>query len=107
MLKATLLACLLAAPMLLNAQTVNATLNGRALDPSGAVVPGVKVNLKSATTGVTQATTTGSDGSYNFPLIPPGRYTLTANVGGFAPVEISDIVLQVGARTAVDIELTV
>ncbi|HTM50156.1 MAG TPA: carboxypeptidase regulatory-like domain-containing protein [Bryobacteraceae bacterium] len=106
---AALLACLIYTAMTfgLNAQTFNATLTGRAIDPSGAVVPGVRVTIRSAATGVRQTTTTTADGVYTFPLIPPGRYTLNAVIDGFNPVEITNIVLQVGARTGLDIELTV
>src|SRR3954462_2937859 len=106
MLRSALLACLVLAGMTvgLDAQTFNATLTGRAIDPSGAVVPGVRISLRSAATGVLQKTTTKADGVYTFPLIPPGSYTLAAIAEGFAPAQITDIVLPVGARIGLDVE---
>ena len=98
-----LLSCLVLVCAESNAQTSNATLTGRVIDPSGAVVPGVHVVLKSAATGVSQTTTTSADGAYTFPLVQPGRYTVNAQAEGFSPVEITDVVLQVGARIGLDI----
>ncbi|MEO7652914.1 MAG: carboxypeptidase regulatory-like domain-containing protein [Bryobacteraceae bacterium] len=98
---------LLATSAVVQAQTFNATLTGRALDPSGAVVPSVALAITNTATGVAQKATTNSEGVYNFALIHPGRYTLSATATGFASVEITGIALEVGARTAVDIELKV
>ncbi|MBM3783213.1 MAG: hypothetical protein FJW30_02575 [Acidobacteria bacterium] len=89
------------------AQTFQATLTGRVLDPSGAVVPAARVETTSAATGVKQRTVTGPDGVYNFPLLPPGRYSLQGVAPGFATVVVENVILEVGSRTALDIELRI
>ncbi|MBM3727980.1 MAG: hypothetical protein FJW40_21465 [Acidobacteria bacterium] len=97
----------LAAAALAQAQTVHSTLTGRVLDPSGAVIPEAKVTAAQALNNLTLTTTASATGDYTFALLPPGRYTVTAKHAGFATVSISNVVLDVGARTALDIELKV
>ena len=57
-------------------QTVQGVITGAVTDPTGAVVPGATVTITNTGTNISQNTTTGSDGSYRFPLVPPGTYTL-------------------------------
>ena len=56
---------------------------GVVTDPTAAVVPGVSVVLKNIDTGSSSSTTTNAQGSYNFALLAPGNYSLTANSTGF------------------------
>ena len=51
---------------------VTGGISGTVTDPTGAIVPNAKVNLKSNTTGETQTTVTTSTGLFNFPLLKPG-----------------------------------
>lgn len=63
--------------------TISGALTGVVTDPSGAVVPGVAVHLRSNSKGTTQSTTTDQKGLYQFFFLPPGRYTLTVSHQGF------------------------
>jgi len=65
-------------------QTALTSLRGTVTDPAGAVVPATQVELKNSATGFHATTKTDSNGAYEFPQIPPGRYTITVNVPGFA-----------------------
>jgi hypothetical protein len=56
---------------------------GTITDPSGAVVPGATVTLKSTTTGSTQVRTTSGSGFFEFPLVTPGTYTLTVTAPSY------------------------
>src|SRR5262245_10060594 len=58
------------------AQTVQGVVTGVVTDPSGGSVPKATVTLINLGTNVSQATTTGDDGSYRFSLVPPGQYSL-------------------------------
>src|ERR1700730_5986616 len=49
-------------------------LTGTVTDPSGASAPNVTVTLTSLETNQVRTTTTGTDGSYRFSLLPPGTY---------------------------------
>lgn len=86
---------------------VTARLNGSVKDASGAVVPGAKVTLANPETGFRRDFTTAELGEYTFVLIPPGRYTLTANKAGFTEFRLSSFVLEVGQSSTLDVQLRV
>lgn len=88
-------------------QSVQGVVTGTITDPSGAVVPNVKVTLTNEGTNVSQTATTGSDGLYRFPLVPPGTYTLTTEAGGFANEKISGIVVQASQVVPVKVRLQI
>ncbi|PYU85995.1 MAG: hypothetical protein DMG08_30565 [Acidobacteria bacterium] len=53
-------------------------------DPSSAAVPGVKVTLNTADTGLTRTTTTDTKGSYELLAVPVGEdYMLGVELKGF------------------------
>src|SRR5215472_18579958 len=49
-------------------------LTGRVIDPSGAVIAGVKVEATNVETNVTYPGETNGQGLYNIPNLPPGTY---------------------------------
>ncbi len=88
-------------------QSATANLGGTVVDQGGAVVAGVSVAVVNAATGLKREVTTNSDGYFTIPLLPPGSYTLTTQKQGFAPVQISDLALNVGDQRALQIQLKV
>ena len=62
-------------------QTVQGVITGTITDPTGAVVPGATVTITNVGTNISQSTTTGGDGSYRFPLVPPGNYLVEVKIG--------------------------
>lgn len=75
-------------------QTVQGVITGTITDPTGAVVPNATVTITNVGTNFSQSTTTGADGSYRFPLVPPGTYTVEIRAGSFSTVRISGLVLE-------------
>src|SRR5712692_6383162 len=75
-------------------QTVQGVITGTITDPTGAVVPNATVTITNVGTNISQSTTTGGDGSYRFPLVPPGTYTIEIKAANFATVRTSGIVVQ-------------
>ncbi|MCS7024942.1 MAG: carboxypeptidase-like regulatory domain-containing protein [Bryobacteraceae bacterium] len=84
-----------------------ATLTGRVLDPSGAVVPGASITARSLATGISVTAETTSEGYYTIPALPPGRYELAVSKAGFTPVRQSGIELAVQQVARVDFTLRV
>jgi Carboxypeptidase regulatory-like domain len=76
-------------------QVTNARLSGAVTDASRAVVPGAKITAKNTGTGLTLSTTSDSSGAYEFPLLPPGSYTVTTDAQGFSTLVRTGIVLTV------------
>jgi hypothetical protein len=102
-----MLAALLMCVARARAQSPAATLGGTVLDENGAVVPSVEITVLNLSTAVQRHAVTGGEGAFVVPLLPPGRYTLTAQRDGFATLEVRNIVLNVGDRQALRIRLRV
>ncbi len=84
-----------------------ATLTGEAKDGTGAVLPGVTVEAASpALTGKVRTAVTDAGGRYRIESLPPGSYTVTFSLAGFAPVRRDVAVSGAGTITA-DVELAV
>jgi hypothetical protein len=68
-------------------QTVtSASLTGRVEDASGAVVRGASLTSINIETNQKQTATTDHDGRYRFPYLQVGRYRLSVEAPGFAPL---------------------
>ncbi len=65
------------------AQRTTGTLRGQVLDPAGAAVANAQVTATNQQTGVSIKTATTTAGTYNFPSILPGRYSVTVEMPGF------------------------
>jgi Carboxypeptidase regulatory-like domain len=88
-----------------NAQMGVAVLSGTVTDPTGALVPGAKVTLSSATENATRDTVADSKGQYVIPAIPPGTYALTVNANGFQPQTFNNIRLTSGQGSTLNVSL--
>ena len=75
-------------------QSVQGVITGTVTDPTGAVVPNASVTITNVGTNISQSTTTGSDGSYRFSLVPPGTYAVEIKAANFSTVRISGIVVE-------------
>ena len=57
---------------------------GTVTDPTGAVVPNAKVELKNSETGFDKVVVTGNNGEFRFSLLKPGRYNLNISSSAFS-----------------------
>jgi hypothetical protein len=85
---------------------VTGGISGTVTDPTGAIVPNAKVNLKSNSTGEAQTTNTTSTGLYNFPLLKPGSYSVTISQTGFRSVD-ETVEVQLGQIITANLKLIV
>ncbi len=104
-LRGCLLATLLLAPGTLSAQTASGQITGSVKDPSGSVMAKVKVTVTGQDTGLTRSAATNEEGDYVVPLLPVGRYTVTAEQAGFKLAVRSDVQLTVDQIQRVDLAL--
>src|SRR5215475_7596640 len=100
-------ALLLAAPIASLAQTFRGGINGSVTDPSGAVVPGAKVEAVDAATGVSHKTVTSSAGEYMFQDLPLGAYTVSVTGSGFQSTVISKVPVTAGVIYTLPIKMSV
>ena len=92
----------------LHAQAVStASVKGTVQDASGSAVPGADVKATQTATGATRMVTSATDGSYSFPELPIGPYTLEVTKDGFSKYVQTGIVLQVASNPTIDIALKV
>src|SRR5947209_8381331 len=83
---------------------ISGDISGTVVDASGAVVTRAKVTLKSTDTGSSSEATTSDSGSYRFPLLKPGRYSITVEAAGFQSSTIN-VVVATGQITQGDVRL--
>src|SRR5689334_2030658 len=106
MRRTVLLLLALLSPGFAYAQATGA-IAGVVSDESGAVMPGVTVDITNVATGQTRTATTGGDGYYSVPQVQPGSYTVKATLSGFKEVTRTGISVSVGDTSRVDIKLAV
>ena len=84
------------------------TLAGEVKDTTGAVLPGVTVEAASpALTGKARTSVTDGSGRYRIEPLPPGSYTVTFSLTGFAPATRQDVIVSGSGVITVDVVLTV
>ncbi|HMF55632.1 MAG TPA: carboxypeptidase-like regulatory domain-containing protein, partial [Pyrinomonadaceae bacterium] len=82
-----------------------AAVQGTVFDPNNAGVVGATVTLTNTETNKTQQTTTSSDGVYRFTELPPGKYTLTAEMAGFKKQSLENVIVGAEQTLGVNIQL--
>jgi hypothetical protein len=83
------------------------SISGAVTDPSGAVVPQASVTVRNVDTNVARTLQSNEAGRYEVVALQPGAYEVKAAKAGFASLLRTGITLAVGARTVVDLSLSV
>ena len=96
---------LLSAPAIANAQQTGA-IAGKVTDTSGAILPGVTIEARSAVLPSPRVTQTTANGEYRLPALPPGTYTVKFELSGLQTVQRQALV-QLGQDTIADATLGV
>jgi hypothetical protein len=96
----------LCASVSVGAQTL-ATLQGRVLDQSGAVVAGAVIRVEAKSIGFDVAVRADAEGRYTVFGIPSGEYTVTAEANGFRPERIEALNVDIGRTLVRDFRLAI
>jgi Carboxypeptidase regulatory-like domain/TonB-dependent Receptor Plug Domain len=77
-------------------QITTAVIEGVVADTSGAVLPGVTVEIRNVDTNFTRTPVTDREGRFVALQLPSGRYTVTFTLAGFATLVQENVVVSVG-----------
>lgn len=84
----------------------NASLSGRVIDPSGAVVRNAEVVARQTSTNVSKSAATDSNGRFRFPYLQVGVYEVVVRQAGFQE-NVHTVTLSLGAAFELPIVLSV
>jgi hypothetical protein len=92
-----------------HAQTATGQFNGHVFDGNGAVLVGATITLTNPQSGQSRTVITNSEGlyQYQFPLLSPGHYTITAAQSGFQSAASPDLELEVNQNSTQDFHMQV
>jgi Carboxypeptidase regulatory-like domain/TonB dependent receptor len=102
---ALVLALALAAALPAGAQELRGRITGVVTDNTGAVLPGVTVTAAGPALIQPQTTVTSDDGTYRYPALPPGLYTVSFELSGFQTLKREGIRLGLNQTLSVDAQL--
>lgn len=90
-----------------SAQSAMGEIGGIVQDEQGGLLPGVSLTLRHEASGVVRSTVAEDDGGYRFGGLPPGVYTLRAELAGFSIQEVTGIEITIGLSLRRDFTLRV
>ncbi len=97
----------LTVPQAAGAQVLYGTLTGNVTDSSGAVVAGATVTITHKETGQSRDGVTGANGSYDFPTLQAGTYSVKVSKSGFKTVSKENVAVTLNTVTRADIAVEV
>src|SRR5882724_904754 len=81
------------------------SIEGQVTDPNGAAVKGATVTATSPNLITPQSATTGDEGRYQIPALPPGIYKVSVDASGFGKYEKDEVSVNLGRTSSVDAKL--
>jgi len=94
-------------PISLLASGPTGTITGTVTDPSGAVIPKARIQVRNEGTEAVREARSNSDGDYTVALLPPGSYRVTVESAGFRRSVVNGVTLSVDQTVRVDFSLVV
>jgi hypothetical protein len=88
------------------AQAPSATLNGKVIDQTGALIPQATVTV-TGSNGKPVNATTDPAGAFAIHGLPPGTYTVAATAQGFAPFKKDGVTLSAGQTQSLNLALEI
>ncbi len=94
------------ASMIFAQSTTTGGINGKVVDPQGAVVNGATITVTNIGKNTSTTVTTANDGVFRVTNLDPGNYRVETNATGFGK-HTAEVVVEVGALTPLDVNLAV
>jgi hypothetical protein len=102
-----LLVVLLAGGLQAWSQATTGSVSGRVADPQGNVLPGAQVTIRDVETGIVTNAVTNQDGEFIQTALPPGHYTISVELSGFAISTIPAFELNIDQKARFNIPMKV
>jgi hypothetical protein len=83
------------------------SITGTVMDQKGAVVPAADIVIKNTATNQEYTTKTSGDGTFSVQTLTAGVYTATITASGFKQAVVTDIKVDVGKPSSINIDLEV
>ena len=99
------IALVLVAASVVAQTTTSGAMVGQVTDNTGAALPGVTVEIKSPALQGARVEVTDGNGNFRFSALPPGRYTVSANLSGFSPLQQNEVAVGLGRTVTLELEM--
>ncbi len=106
-LRGVLFALLLLLPWTVYSQGYFGTVSGELTDPTGAVIQGAKVTLTDQAKGFTFVAKSDASGRYLIASVPPGVYSVTAEMQGFEKAVRTNLTVNVSENASANLRMKV
>lgn len=90
-----------------HAQSTFANIVGTVADQSGAIITQVSITATNVDENIAQTVASDESGNFQFLNLKPGRYQVSAEKSGFAPVRVSGVTIDARQERRVDLQLRV
>ena len=94
-----------AAPAASHAQATTGTIYGTIADESKSILPGVTVLVQNVENGATRTLVTDENGHYRALNLPPGIYSVSADLPGFTAAKRDNLVVEIGRDIVADLTM--
>lgn len=92
-------------PCIAEAQLDTGNIAGVVTDETGGTLPGVSITARNLATGQLRTATTNVEGRYQVAGIPPGQYSITAELAGFTNIVRQGITVNVGSTADINVQM--
>ncbi|HMF93255.1 MAG TPA: TonB-dependent receptor [Vicinamibacterales bacterium] len=96
-----------AGPPAIRAQATTGTIYGVVVDESKSVLPGATIQVSNVENGATRTLVTDPNGHYRALNLPPGVYSVSADLPGFTSAKRDNLVVEIGRDVVADLTMKV
>src|SRR5262245_47202559 len=98
---------IMASTVVAQSQITTGVIDGTVVDASGAVLPGVDVEIRNVDTNLVRTFTSDRNGRFVALQLPPGKYTVTLKLSGFSTLSLESVLVTVGESVRLNASMKV